>query len=179
MGGHNIILGKGIKDEKCFVIMASLDLSMAFDLVNTELLVKRLRIMGMPNDVIGLIREWLRGRSFYVQIGDDHSAMFDSDVGTIQGSILGPILYALFVSPLFDLTQITNFADDNFYIEWNSDLALLIVNLERKLEMITKWLRGSGMIVNESKTEICLFHRHDKPLIQIKIQNVTVTSKNQ
>ena len=43
--------------------------------------------------------------------------------------------------------------------------------------MITKWLRGSGMIVNESKTEICLFHRHDKPLIQIKIQNVTVTSK--
>ena len=41
---------------------------------------------------------------------------FDSDVGTIQGSILGPILYALFVSPLFDLTQITNFADDNFYM---------------------------------------------------------------
>ena len=37
-------------DEKCFVLMASLDLSMAFDLVNTELLVKRLRIMGMPKD---------------------------------------------------------------------------------------------------------------------------------
>ena len=43
--------------------------------------------------------------------------------------------------------------------------------------MITKWLRGSGMIVNESKTEICLFHRHDKLPIQIKIQNITVTSK--
>ena len=67
---------------------------------------------------------WWGGRSFYVQIGDDHSAMFDSDVGTIQGSILGPILYALFISPLFDLTQITNFADDNFYIEWNSDLGM-------------------------------------------------------
>ena len=52
--------------------MASMDLSMAFNLVNTDLLIKRLRIMGMPNDVIGLIREWLRGRSFYVQIGDDH-----------------------------------------------------------------------------------------------------------
>ena len=37
-------------DENCFVVMASLDLSMAFDLVNTELLVKRLKIMGMPND---------------------------------------------------------------------------------------------------------------------------------
>ena len=52
-------------DENCFVIMASLDLSMAFDLVNTELLVKRLKVMGMPNDLINLIREWLTGRSYY------------------------------------------------------------------------------------------------------------------
>ena len=58
--------------------------------------------------------------------------------------------FPLFVSPLFDLTQLTNFADDNFYLEWNSDLSLLIINLEQKLEMITKWLRDSGLLVNES-----------------------------
>ena len=52
-------------DNDCYVVMASMDLSLAFDLVNTELLVKRLRIMGMPNDLINLIREWLVGRSFY------------------------------------------------------------------------------------------------------------------
>ena len=60
--------------------------------------------------------------------------MFDSDVGTIQGSVLGPILYALFVSPLFDLTQLTNFADDNFYLEWNTNLVELIENLEKSLK---------------------------------------------
>ena len=49
-------------DDKCYVVMASLDLSMAFDMVNTNLLIKRLRIMGMPNDIITLIREWLVGR---------------------------------------------------------------------------------------------------------------------
>ena len=43
--------------------------------------------------------------------------------------------------------------------------------------MITKWLRDSGMVVNESKTEMCLFHRHDKPVIQIRIQDVIVSSK--
>ena len=49
--------------------MASLDLSMAFDLVNTELLVKRLKVMGIPSDLIKLIREWVVGRSFNVQFG--------------------------------------------------------------------------------------------------------------
>ena len=48
---------------------------MAFDMVNTELLVRRLRIMGMPADLVNLIREWLVGRSFYVQVGDDCSEM--------------------------------------------------------------------------------------------------------
>ena len=43
--------------------------------------------------------------------------------------------------------------------------------------MITKWLRDSGLVVNESKTEICLFHRHDQPLINVNIENITVTSK--
>ena len=44
--------------------MASLDLIMAFDMVNTELLIKRLRVMGMPTDPIALIKEWLVGRTF-------------------------------------------------------------------------------------------------------------------
>ena len=75
--------------------------------------------------------------------------------------MLGPILYALFVSPLFDLTEIVNFADDNFCVESHRDLAVLITNLEMRLEMITKWLKESGLVVNETKTEVCLFHLND------------------
>ena len=62
-------------------------------------------------------------------------------------------------------------------MEWDSDLARLIDNLERKLEMVTKWLRGSGMVVNESKTEICLFHKNDQPSISVRVMNELVTSK--
>ena len=150
---------------------------MAFDLVNTELLMKRLKVMGFPDDLRKLIREWLTGRSYYVQIGEDCSALFDSDVGSIQVSVLGPILYALFVSPLFDFTDIVNFADDNFCVEWNSTLSVLITNLEMRLEMITKWLRDSGMIVNSAKTEICLFHSNDQPWINVRLDGQMITSK--
>ena len=89
--------------------------------------------MGFPCDLINLIRQWLSGRSYYVQVGESCSAMFDSDIGTIQGSVLGPVfvLYALFVSPLFDLTDLVNFADDNFCVEWSRDLLVLVNNLEK------------------------------------------------
>ena len=130
-------------------------------------------------NLTNLIRDWLLDRTFYVQVGDDCSALFDSNVGTIQGSVLGPILYALFVSPLFDLTQLTNFADDNFYLEWNTNIARLLIDMEKNLEMITKWLRDSGLVVNQSKTEICVFHKNDPPKINITLENIKIESKKE
>ena len=62
------------------VVKQLINLSMAIDVVDTNLLIKRLRVMGMPNDVINLIKEWLVGRLFYVQVGEDCSRMFNSDV---------------------------------------------------------------------------------------------------
>ena len=53
-------------------------------------------------------------------------------------------LYAIFVSPLFDLQDLVNFADDNFCVLWNGNLGLLIIDLETRLEMIIKWLKESG-----------------------------------
>ena len=95
-----------------YAILANLDLSSAFDLVNINLLMKRMRIAWLPNDVIELVGVWLDDQKYYVSINGKHSFIRLSDLGTVQGSILGPFLYALFVSPLFDLTKLTAFADD-------------------------------------------------------------------
>ena len=43
--------------------------------------------------------------------------------------------------------------------------------------MITKWLKGSGLVVNESKTQICLFHQNDQPLIDVILEGVRITSE--
>ena len=72
-----------------------------------------------------------------------------------------------------------NFSKDNYCLVWNRDLCVLIKDLEMKLEMITKWLKDSGLVVNESKTELCLFHKNDKPTITIRIANSLVISKKQ
>ena len=130
-----------------------------FDVVNVDLLLKRLKIIGIPGDIVSLISVWLENRYFFVTVGDDSSDVHSSNVGTVQGSILGPILYAIFVSPLFDLAKMTLFADDNYLLSWNKTIQQLIIDMEKTLESVTKWLRQSGLKVNDSKTELCLFHR--------------------
>jgi hypothetical protein len=57
-----------------------------------DLLVKRLRIIGLPDDVVDLIKVWLMNRFYYVSIDGKNSVLFDLLLGTVQGSILGPVL---------------------------------------------------------------------------------------
>ena len=105
------------------------------------------------------------------------SYVMDLTHGTIQSSILGPILYAIYISPLFDLTDITNFADENFAIEWSDTIHDLIDNMQTKLEVIIEWLKDLGLDVNESKTELCLFHRKDHHPITLFLSGQEITSK--
>ena len=163
-------------DKNNYALMASIDLSAAFDVVNINLLIKRLKIIGIPTDVIELIEIWLKNRLFYVDIDGNCSYIKSSDSGTIQGSRLGPILYAIFVSPLFDLEKLTNYADDNFIIRWGKVLSELIVNMEKSLEAITKWLKKSGLKVNDNKTELCLFHKNEQLSVKIKVNGSEIKS---
>jgi hypothetical protein len=64
---------------------ASLDLSSAFDVVNINLLLKRLRIVGLPNDLIELISLWLNDRSYYISLDGKNSVLWSLLLGTVQG----------------------------------------------------------------------------------------------
>ena len=164
-------------DGDSYALMASVDLSAAFDVVNIDLLMTRLRIIGLPPDVIDLIEIWLRDRYFYVEVAGHNSTLHEINFGTIQGSILGPILYAIFVSPLFDLADLSNFADDNFIITVHKCKFQASSEMEIKLKTITKWLTDSGLRVNEAKTEMCLFYRKDTPPIEITLNGIVIKSK--
>ncbi len=101
------IIGRTLDEDK-FVHIGSLDFRAAFDIVNI-MLIKRLKIVGLPDDVVDLIEVWLKERSYYVSIDGVNSVLFE-----LHGSILGPVLYTIFVSHLFDLDFFLAFVDDNF-----------------------------------------------------------------
>lgn len=138
---------------------------------------KRLKIMGIPEDVIALLEVWLRGRHFYVEANGETSTIEETNIGTIQGSILGPILYALFIRPLYDLEKMTTFADDNYIVEKHRNKRVALEKLGKKLKNIVKWLKDSGLKVNEAKTELCIFHRCNNTEGILKIDNTEISSK--
>ena len=130
-------------------LMASLNSSAVFDVVNIELLLERIEIIGLPPDVINLTGIWLTRRYFYVSFAGGNSFICSSDVGTVQGSILGPILFSLFVLSLLDIAKITLFTD---ILVWNKHRGEHIHELSAKLTVIIKWFKDSVLKVNESKT---------------------------
>jgi hypothetical protein len=131
-------------DENNYVVMSSLDLSAAFDLVNLDLLLTRLKKMGLPSDV----EIWLQNRFFYVKANGLNSMVLSSDIGTVQGSILGPVMYALFIRPLYHLEKLATFPDDNYVIGYHKEKHLALRELGEKLMRIVKWLKDSGLKVN-------------------------------
>ena len=134
-----------------------------------KLLIKRLQILGVPDYVISLIEAWLSDWACYHTVNGVSSRVIDLSHGTIQDFILGPILYTIYVSPLFDLTDLTNFADENSIFEWKNTIPELIDIIQLKLEIISKWLKDSRLIINENKMELCLFHRKDQSPINITV----------
>ena len=60
---------------------------------------------------------------FYVEVNGANSNFNNISTGTIQGSILGPILYTISVPPLFDVTELSNIADNNFAFTCHTPLS--------------------------------------------------------
>ena len=84
-------LARALNDGE-FALLANLDLSSAFDVVNVKLLLKRMRIAGLPSDIVKLIEIWLVERRCFVTVNGKNSFIKMSDIGTVQGSILGPFI---------------------------------------------------------------------------------------
>ena len=115
----------------------------------------------------------------FVTVNDASSIFVDIIAGTLQGSCLGPILFALFISPMYEISDCITYSDDNYTISTGKDLNATIGRVKMKSETLIQWLKDSGMQVNSSKTEFCIFHRNDILKQEIQLFETKVTSKTE
>ena len=165
-------------DNNEYVAVTSFDMSAAFDVVNRELLIKRMKLAGIPLDIVEILQAWFKDRTFFVEINGHKSKLKQNDFGTIQGSVLGPVLYSIFVRPIFDLINLLTFADDNYLIEHDKDLMATIGKVKFKAEFLLNWLTNSGLIINAAKTEICIFSSEAIGSFEVEILDFRVKTKS-
>jgi len=163
-------------DVDKYVAVASMDLSAAFDVVNIDLLLQRLSAAGLPQDVVGLLGSWFTGREAYVEVEGECLGFYKVKLGTVQGSVLGPVLFNLFIRPLLESSSEPAYADDSYHLATGDNKAGAVDKLQRRVTEVEEWMTGSGLKVNIAKTELTVFHRFDTSAAQIKVKNIIVKS---
>ena len=103
--------------------------------------------------------------------------LYSSNIGTVQGSILGPVLFSLFVSPVFELQNIVAYADDTYTLTSSRSKENLVTNIGVALTAVTLWFRSSGLKVNEDKTELAIFYKDNCNPEDVLINGTIVRTK--
>ena len=88
-------------------------------------------------------------RKFYVDINGNHSSLHSDHHGTIQGSVLGPVLFSIFIRPIYEIEALITYADDNYLGIANNNLDLALEQTKMKIGRVTDWLTNSGLKINE------------------------------
>ena len=78
-------------------------MSAAFDTLNHRTLINRLVIIGFRDDALNWLKSYITARSWYVTIGKMKSKNVHLDYGVPQGSVLGPILFNIYIAPIFEI----------------------------------------------------------------------------
>ena len=86
--------------------------------------------------------------------------------------------YKLFIRPLFEIEDLVTYADDNYMGEEHKCIKEAISKIIEKTERVMRWMSSSGLKINESKTEICIFHRSQTITMDVIIDNTSLTSKD-
>jgi len=159
-------------DSKTGVIAYSLDLSAAFDMLRPDTF-KDLMKGKIPDDLLGILGEFLCDRKFYVEINGKKSNVKSIDRGCPQGSVLGPVLFNLYTGIIARKIPpdavLTSYADDSYVVLQDKNQESLAMKAEGCLSAHIEALEEIGMKVNEEKTEIVLFGK--------KPQNITLNVK--
>jgi len=180
---------KAMKKGEITLAVAA-DYSKAFDTICYQKLLDILHTLGLSKSAITIIKSYLSERTQYVSIDDKSSSVKNVTFGVPQGSILGPVLFNLYVSDLSNQTENRNlqYADDTtIYTHCKvSEINNGKKSMEKDLSTIQKWSNERNLLLNPKKTAWLLFatsqmsQRHKLKELNLSLQcaNETITRKD-
>ena len=160
-----------------------LDFSKAFDTIDHDILLKKLELYGIRGHMNSWFKSYLSNRRQYVEINEFRSPESQIKLGVPQGSILGPILFLLYISDLYKSSNKLNFvhfADDSTVYSKGKNINDLVTMTNQELSKVEAWLNANRLSLNVNKSA-CSFITNknilNAPAVQIRNQDITLVDK--
>ena len=170
-------------DKKDYTIGVFCDLSKAFDTINHKILLYKLNRYGIRGNALNLIASYLHDRKQYVVNGKMSSDIVDIPAfGVPQGSILGPLLFLLYINDLQKSIQTCKhilYADDTTLYLTGPDPRVLVESLNYDLSSLATWFKANKLKLNVQKTTHIIFsNNYVNQIFEIKMdgQNIMQVS---
>ena len=125
-----------------------------FDFIKTDTLLNKLNYYGIRGVANKWFASYLVNRKQYVQIGKTKSDIEFMNCGVPQGSILGPLLYLIYVNDISKSTNahILSFADDTSLVISDTDISTLYQRANVEMNNLSEWFCANGLSLNKNKT---------------------------
>lgn len=165
-------------DRKNVTVMALLDFSKAFDSIDHNLLCKKLMCnYRLDRFSANLIRSYLTNRSQYVELNKQQSNIIPVLSGVPQGSILGPLLFSMYINDLPSVLSFCKFhlyADDcQIYLSGEPNrISEIVKRINSDIESILIWCENNGLTLNAKKTQAIIFRTKRTILSEVPLIRV-------
>lgn len=162
-------------------VLYSVDLSAAFDLLRPKTFWRTLKD-DIDDDLMSIIMDFLSERKMLVEVDGLQSKIMPVPLGCVQGSILGPKLFSLYMKNVPQHVEgfsITSYADDTYVLVSGPTGFDVKFELERCIKKHTEYLGKMGMVVNIAKTEAIQFTPHVNDKMEISVEGETFKTSNE
>ncbi len=156
----NQIANENDKITKNITMATFIDLSKAFDTIDHKILLRKLEHMGIRGQVNTWLSSYLNRRQQYMEFSNYKSNLAFLKCGVPQGSILGPILFIVYINDICNSSKklkLLCFADDTTCSYSSPDINTLYTIMNAELELVNIWLKANKLNLNTNKTKYMIF----------------------